>query len=281
MGMGIRTSTTVSETLGEGTTENVHIIRSGYSSRIFEIRRVPIPAPVPPPREWVIWKPIEGLTRSICGVIGTRTLKAVRALGLLAHNVEHSVNELRALSVICKKAYLANVTRPRTRSGLLIETRHATRSMRENGTHGPWPSCYPHRSGRRRSCPGGKGHQADRSGQSPWYRAPSRPGSRAARTCSRRSRCSKPRCARAAGRWCPCRDHRPRYRARRRRLPRTWHLRDRVSFTKARTEHAAHTNLVAALWTKNASAALREMPAVYYAPGRSGGGRFHACCGQA
>merc|ERR1719258_249310 len=26
-------------------------------SRIFEMRRVPIPAPVPPPREWVIWKP--------------------------------------------------------------------------------------------------------------------------------------------------------------------------------------------------------------------------------
>ena len=52
------TSTTVSDTLGLGTTEYVHIILSGYSSRIFEIRRVPIPAPVPPPREWVIWKPV-------------------------------------------------------------------------------------------------------------------------------------------------------------------------------------------------------------------------------
>ena len=51
------TSTTVSETLGLGTTEYVHIIRSGDSSLIFEIRRVPIPAPVPPPRECVIWKP--------------------------------------------------------------------------------------------------------------------------------------------------------------------------------------------------------------------------------
>lgn len=51
------TSTTVSETLGLGTTEYVHIILSGYSSRIFEIRRVPIPAPVPPPSECVIWKP--------------------------------------------------------------------------------------------------------------------------------------------------------------------------------------------------------------------------------
>jgi len=50
-------STTVSDTLGEGKTENVSIIRSGYSSLIFEIRRVPIPDPVPPPREWHTWKP--------------------------------------------------------------------------------------------------------------------------------------------------------------------------------------------------------------------------------
>ena len=37
--------------LGDGTTENVSIMRSGYSSRIFEMRSVPIPEPVPPPRE--------------------------------------------------------------------------------------------------------------------------------------------------------------------------------------------------------------------------------------
>ena len=40
-------------TFGDGTTLNDVIIRSGYSSRIFEIRRVPMPAPVPPPRECV------------------------------------------------------------------------------------------------------------------------------------------------------------------------------------------------------------------------------------
>merc|ERR1719207_322453 len=50
-------STTVSETFGDGTIENVNITRSGYSSRILEIRSVPMPAPVPPPRECVIWKP--------------------------------------------------------------------------------------------------------------------------------------------------------------------------------------------------------------------------------
>merc|ERR1719265_2672115 len=50
-------STTVSDTFGDGTMENVAITRSGYSSRILLMRRVPIPAPVPPPSEWVIWKP--------------------------------------------------------------------------------------------------------------------------------------------------------------------------------------------------------------------------------
>ena len=32
-------------------------MRSGYSSRTLEISNVPIPAPVPPPREWQSWKP--------------------------------------------------------------------------------------------------------------------------------------------------------------------------------------------------------------------------------
>ncbi|KAH9426333.1 Tubulin [Dermatophagoides pteronyssinus] len=44
-------STTVSDTFGEGITLNVFIIRSGYSSRIFDISNVPIPEPVPPPNE--------------------------------------------------------------------------------------------------------------------------------------------------------------------------------------------------------------------------------------
>jgi len=38
-------------TLGDGTTEKEDIMRSGYSSRIFEISKVPIPEPVPPPSE--------------------------------------------------------------------------------------------------------------------------------------------------------------------------------------------------------------------------------------
>jgi len=46
-------STTVSDTFGDGMTEKVAMILSGYSSLILEMRRVPIPDPVPPPREWV------------------------------------------------------------------------------------------------------------------------------------------------------------------------------------------------------------------------------------
>ncbi|KAF3844547.1 hypothetical protein F7725_007710 [Dissostichus mawsoni] len=50
-------STTVSETWSEGTTLKVFMMRSGYSSRILLIISVPMPEPVPPPRECVSWKP--------------------------------------------------------------------------------------------------------------------------------------------------------------------------------------------------------------------------------
>ena len=44
-------------TLGEGTTEKDIMMRSGYSSFILVRSRVPMPDPVPPPREWVSWTP--------------------------------------------------------------------------------------------------------------------------------------------------------------------------------------------------------------------------------
>jgi len=44
-------------TFGEGTILYVVMMRSGYSSRIFDIKSVPIPEPVPPPNEWVSWNP--------------------------------------------------------------------------------------------------------------------------------------------------------------------------------------------------------------------------------
>ncbi|TVU24451.1 hypothetical protein EJB05_26888, partial [Eragrostis curvula] len=65
-------SMTVSETLGEGKTEKVSIILSGYSSRILKMRRVPMPEPVPPPREWHTWNPA-------CVVMDQRGREEMRA----------------------------------------------------------------------------------------------------------------------------------------------------------------------------------------------------------
>ena len=36
---------------GEGTTEKVHMILSGYSSRILDMSNVPMPDPEPPPKD--------------------------------------------------------------------------------------------------------------------------------------------------------------------------------------------------------------------------------------
>ena len=47
----ISANTAYCRTLGEGTTENEHIILSGYSSYILLISNVPMPEPVPPPNE--------------------------------------------------------------------------------------------------------------------------------------------------------------------------------------------------------------------------------------
>ena len=43
--------------LGKGTTLKVFIMRTAYVSWILLMNRVPMPEPVPPPSEWVSWKP--------------------------------------------------------------------------------------------------------------------------------------------------------------------------------------------------------------------------------
>ncbi len=43
-------------------------MRSGYSSRTLERSSVPRPEPVPPPREWVIWKPVRACVCSQGGL---------------------------------------------------------------------------------------------------------------------------------------------------------------------------------------------------------------------
>jgi len=69
------------------------------------MRRVPIPAPVPPPSEWVIWKPIHHVTADQYFSIerfneAFITLEAVAALSLLTHDIEDGVDELSTLGVI-------------------------------------------------------------------------------------------------------------------------------------------------------------------------------------
>ena len=68
--------------------ENVSMIRSGYSSRTFEIKSVPIPAPVPPPREWQSWKPcrpelsLRPITKNVynCLILPSPTLHVLTRL---------------------------------------------------------------------------------------------------------------------------------------------------------------------------------------------------------
>ena len=71
-------STTVSLTFGEGTIEYVHITRSGYSSLIFDMRRVPMPAPVPPPRECVLWHVSSGFLVNCCKFYGVSSQKELQ-----------------------------------------------------------------------------------------------------------------------------------------------------------------------------------------------------------
>merc|ERR1712139_668939 len=77
-------STTVSDTFGDGTMLNVIMTRSGYSSRTLLIRSVPMPAPVPPPSECVIWKPWRQSQPSASLRTTWHRVDELRALGVVA-----------------------------------------------------------------------------------------------------------------------------------------------------------------------------------------------------
>jgi len=50
-----------------------------YSSRILEMRSVPMPDPVSPPREWHTWKPAaHGIRNGVSRVIQTRSIQVHR-----------------------------------------------------------------------------------------------------------------------------------------------------------------------------------------------------------
>lgn len=119
-------------TFGEGRIENVASMRSGYSSRSFESISVPSPAPVPPPRECVTWKPCSMSTASAC----LRTTSCGQPYpvsmwdrgGQTTH--QNAVHELRAFRVDWS-------------CDLVIE--HFTR---RRATYILWPSCCPRRTRR-------------------------------------------------------------------------------------------------------------------------------------
>jgi hypothetical protein len=66
-------SITVSDIFGNGMSEYVFMILSGHSSRIFEMRSIHIPEPVPLPRE-------------------LKFLKTIAVLTFLPHNVQHDIH---------------------------------------------------------------------------------------------------------------------------------------------------------------------------------------------
>lgn len=137
-------------------------MRSGNSSRILEMSKVPIPAPVPPPREWVIWKPWR---------------QSVPSASLRTTSMTESTS-----SAPCAK------TQPTMSVRLFsqIDRRDAPQCS------GPWPSCCRRQTGQRQSCRGGRAGRRDQSGRSPWCLAPSRRGQREAHTSDRRLHCSRP-----------------------------------------------------------------------------------------
>lgn len=204
--------------MGLGTTEYVHIIRSGYSSRIFEMRRVPIPAPVPPPRECVIWKPTRRRRRQKWNQTrDTRvhrvsdayqhTLKSISTLSLLPNDIEDGINEFGTLRVVC---------------GCVSKNVFEKNDMPHGCcfTHVLLPSCYLHHSDRRQSCLGGKGHREDPTERHPWFRARDQLRSREEHTCWRQSRYSRQRSVRAEGHCCLCKGRHVRSRVRLKRPPR-------------------------------------------------------------
>jgi hypothetical protein len=89
-------------------------MRSGYSSLIFEMSKVPMPDPVPPLLTKKVSKRREKAEESRWGRIGLEaeesnapervseleTLESIARLGLLANNVENRVDEFSSLSVV-------------------------------------------------------------------------------------------------------------------------------------------------------------------------------------
>ena len=129
------------------------------------MRRVPIPAPVPPPRECVIWKPL-GRRQKWNQTRDARfnrvrdayqlTLKGIGTLSLFPNDIEDGIDEFGTLRVVCgyvskntcskKMIYHTNavsltsfcpvVTRTTLAEDKVVWAEKATERTRPNGVHG-------------------------------------------------------------------------------------------------------------------------------------------------
>jgi hypothetical protein len=156
----------VSDTLGEGNTENVSIILSGYSSRIFDINNVPIPDPVPPPNEWHTWKPAQQkATAPLNHTLrlpyyriahcppstnaphqtppSLYTLQAVAALRLLPNHIQNRVDQLSSLRVVSLRPV---VSRPSLPEHEVVRPEDLSVRTRPHTVHRPRLQIHQHRA---------------------------------------------------------------------------------------------------------------------------------------
>ena len=145
-------------------------MRSGYSSRILEISKVPMPDPVPPPSEWVSWKPC------------FQNRKIFKNSVLIPNTPTRSClpEGNRSFQLLCERHREQN---PPTRLPRCSD---------------PWPNCYRLHFGQKQSCQGGRAGQKDPNERNPWCQVPNPQEQPWAHICLRWPHCSTRWCAPAA-----------------------------------------------------------------------------------
>ena len=128
------------------------MMRSGYSSRILEMSKVPIPDPVPPPKEWASWKP---------------------------YNIPCWIK----LSI--KYSHFIGILPEDSHSSQLLFGLHPTPSqpIQHLQCSDPLPSCCQLRSDRKQSYQVWRSFHMAQNELSPWYQAPSQPRQHVEHTC--------------------------------------------------------------------------------------------------
>ena len=128
LGTATHGSTTALDTLGNGMTENVSMMRSGLSSRVLEIKSVPKPAPVPIPREWHNWKP----------------WMQSQPLRLHPHHIRHRVDELCTLGGVSLRPTVACAGLPQHK---VVWPEQLSERSRTDAVHGSQLKVHENREG--------------------------------------------------------------------------------------------------------------------------------------